>query len=99
MSNARTFHRASHLDANHPDRFTPADISKHAHRCMLDRLAKHDRELTAIRKLLLGVIQQQPLAIEARELRASGHTFGSIAARTGLTRNIVADIIGQDGDA
>lgn len=91
--------RASHIDANHLDRFTPADISKHAHRCMLDRLAKHDRELSAIRTLLLGVIQQQPLAIEARELRASGHTFGSIAARTGLTRNIVADIIGQDGGA
>ncbi|KTT64727.1 hypothetical protein NS383_14045 [Pseudomonas oryzihabitans] len=90
--------RASHIDTNHLDRFTPADITKHAHRCMLDRLSKHDRELTAIRKLLLGVIQQQPLAIEARELRASGHTFGSIAARTGLTRNIVADIIGQDGD-
>ncbi|EHK73196.1 hypothetical protein PPL19_03105 [Pseudomonas psychrotolerans L19] len=91
--------RASHIDANHPDHFTPAAISKHEHRCMLDRLAKHDRELTAIRKLLLGVIQLQPLAIEARELRASGHTFGSISARTGLTRNIVADIIGQDGAA
>jgi|GEM_PF-2095229 len=90
--------RASHIDVNHPDRFTPADITKHAHRCILDRLAKHDRELTAIRKLLLGVIQQQPLAIEARELRASGYTFAGIAARTGLTRNIVADIIGQDGD-
>lgn len=99
MSQSRTFHRASHLDANHPDHFTPAAISKHEHQCLIDRLAKHDRELSAIRTVLLGVIQQQPLAIEARELRASGHTFGSIAARTGLTRNVVADIIGQDGAA
>ena len=91
--------RASHIDANHPDRFTPADITKHAHRCMLDRLAKHDRELAAIRKLLLGVAQQAPDAIEARELRVSGYTFAGIAARTGLTRDIVADIIGKDGTA
>ncbi|MCI1009531.1 hypothetical protein HWE02_09700 [Pseudomonas oryzihabitans] len=99
MSNARTFHRASHMDANHPDRFTPAAISKHEHQCLIDRLAKHDRELAALRTLLLGVIQQQPLAAEARELRASGYTFAGIAARTGLTRNIVAAIIGQDGAA
>lgn len=89
----------SYRDHSHPDHLTPAFISKHRYRALLDHNAKLARELAALRNLLLGVIEQQPLAIEARELRASGHTFASIAARTGLTRNIVTDIIGQDGAA
>lgn len=89
----------SYRDHSHPDHFDAAFISKHRYRALLDQNAKMAREVSALRKLLLGVVQQQPMVIEARELRASGYTFADIAARTGLTRNVVAAIIGQDGAA
>lgn len=90
---------SSYTDLQHPDRMTLAGLTVHEHRCLVDRLDKHDRELSAIRSLLISLAGHQPIVIEVRELRVSGYTFAGIARRTGLTRNMVASIIGQDGAA
>lgn len=77
----------------------PAVLSVRDHRAILARLSKHDRELGALQSLLVVASAALPWIVEAQELRASGYTYGQIAQRLDITRDIVSAVLSAEEDA
>ncbi|EJM86216.1 hypothetical protein [Pseudomonas sp. GM67] len=71
----------------------PANISIRDHRAILARMNKHDREVLTLQNLLVIASASLPWIIEVQELRGSGYTYGEIAQRLGVTRDIVAAVL------
>jgi hypothetical protein len=77
----------------------PAALSVRDHQAILARLNKHDRELGALQSLLVVASAALPWIVEAQELRASGYTYGQIAQRLDITRDIVSAVLSAEEDA
>lgn len=74
----------------------PAALIVRDHHAIFARLNKHDRELGALQSLLVVASVALPWIVEAQELRASGYTYGEIAQRLDITRDIVSAVLSAE---